>query len=127
MAEALAEGRNRLSLLMRGTTLSDGRMRRPVCMRRPVFLLAVLFEVLVTCLQRFAGLLKLRADSCNVAGAAVALAIEEKDGEKELGCLVMECLDVTSSGQRQQCGRLSRVGWCRLRPQPHPVRLLSPL
>lgn len=65
-----------------------------------------LLEVLVTCLQRFATVMKLKSDEKHVMK-------EAEDREKELGYLVMECLGVLLVGNANNAAVFRESGGAR--------------
>lgn len=63
--------------------------------------------MLVTCLQRFASLMKLKTEP------AIESTEEEPDREKELGYLVMECLGVLLVGNANNAAVFRESGGAR--------------
>ncbi len=82
-----------------------------------------LLEVFVTCLQRFAGLMKLKSDATTTTSTGALISLEadaekkegtaEPDHEKELGYLVMECLGVLLVGNANNAAVFRESGGAR--------------
>lgn len=72
-----------------------------------------LLEVLVTCLQRFASVMKLKSDNDSSRALDVKHVMKEPDREKDLGYLVMECLGVLLVGNANNAAVFRESGGAR--------------